>query len=87
MTRKRFIKKLMGVGFSRNESNEIAVKSRKSGASYQVYYEYNCSWLRISIAMKKVGNSFKKVSKAISFTNSTMMSFNEAMCAIAQSNN
>lgn len=86
MTRKKFIKKLMGVGFSRNEANRISMKSRESGIPYQEYYEYKCSWLRISIAMQKVGDSFKNAAKAINLANSTMMSFNEAMRVVAQSN-
>ena len=86
MTRKKFIKKLMGVGLSRNEANKVSIKGRESGISYQEYYEYECSWLRISIAMQKVGNSFENASKAMNLANSTMMSFSEAMCAVAQSN-
>lgn len=83
MTRKKFIKKLMAEGFSRNEANKIAIKGRESGLPYKKYYEYECSWLRISAAMKRVGTSFKNASKAMNLMNSSMISFNEAMCAIA----
>lgn len=86
MTRKKFIKNLMGSGLSRNEANRIAIKGRESGLSYQEYYEYKCSWLRISIAMQKVGDSFENAAKAMNIANSTMMSFAEAMCVVAQSN-
>ena len=86
MTRKKFAKKLMGIGLSRNEANRISIKARESGVPYQKYYEYECSWLRLSIAMQKVGDSFKNVAKAINLANSTIMSFNEAMCVVAQSN-
>lgn len=82
MTRKKFVKKLMAEGLSRNEANEIAVKGRKFGLPYQKYYEYECSWLRISIAMQKAGRSFENASKAMSLMNSTMISFNEAVCAV-----
>lgn len=86
MTRKRFVKKLMAEGFSRNEANRIAFKRKEFGMSYREYYAYKCSWLRISIAMQKVGNSFENAAKTMSLMNSTIMSFNEAMCAVAQSN-
>ena len=76
----------MGIGISRNESNRIAIKGRKSGTSYREYYEYECSWLRISNAMKKLGDSLENAAKAINLANSTIMSFNEAMCVVAQSN-
>ena len=87
MTRKKFIKKLMAEGFSRNEANKIAIKSRESGLPYQKYYKCECQWLKLSVAMKKAGNSLKKVSKSINkLANETMMSFQEAMYAIVQSN-
>lgn len=86
MTRKKFVKKLMGIGLSRNEANKISIKSRESGIPYQKYYEYECSWLKITNAMKKVGASAKNFSKAMNLANQTMMSFSEAMCAVAQSN-
>ena len=76
----------MGIGLSRNRANEFAIKSRESGLPYQEYYEYECSWLRISVAMQKVGNSFENAAKAMSLANSTIMSFNEAMCVVTQSN-
>lgn len=76
----------MAEGFSRNKANEFAIKSRKSGLSYQKYYEYEYSWLRISIVMQKVGDSLENVAKAMNLASSTMISFNETMCAVAQSN-
>ena len=84
MTRERFVKKLMGVGFSRNEANKISFKSRESGLSYREYYEYKCSWLIISNAMNKVGTSVKNFSNAMNIANRTMMSFTEAMRAVTQ---
>ena len=86
MTRKTFVKKLMGIGISRNEANEISTKSRKSGIPYQKYYEYECSWLKIANAMKKVGTSAKNFSKAMNLASQTMMSFGEAICAVAHDN-
>lgn len=77
----------MAEGFSRNEANKIAIKGRESGLPYQKYYECECQWLKLSVAMKKAGNSFKKVSKSINkLANETMMSFQEAVYAIVQSN-
>ena len=69
----------MGIGLSRNEANKILIKCRESGVSYKKYYEYECSWLRISIATQKVGCSFKNVVKAFNIANSTVRSFSEAM--------
>lgn len=84
MTRKRFIKELMGMGFSRNEANGIAIKSRGSGLSYQEYCEYKYQWFKLSIAMKKVGTSVKNFSNAMNIANRTMMLFTEAMRAVTQ---
>lgn len=77
----------MADGLSRNEANKVVIKSREANVPYQEYYEYECQWLKLSVAMKKAGNSFKKVSKSINkLANETMMSFQEAMYAIVQSN-
>lgn len=86
MTRKTFVKKLMGIGLSRNEVNEISIKIRKSGIPYQKYYEYECSWLKIANAMKKVGTSVNNFIKAMNLASQTTMSLGEAMFAVTRAN-
>lgn len=83
MTRKKFIKKLMAEGFSRNEANKIAIRNRESGFSYEWYYKHECQWIRAFATIRKLGSSFKNVSKAVSLANSSMMSFAEAMYEVA----
>lgn len=84
MTRKKFVKKLMAEGFSRNEANRISIETRESGMLYQKYYEYKYQWFKLSVAMSKVGNSFDNVCKSINkFANETTMSLQETMYAVA----
>lgn len=40
MTRKRFIKKMMGLGYSQNEANERAARARRYGQSYAARWEH-----------------------------------------------
>lgn len=39
MTRKRFVKKMMGAGYSRNEANALAARARRYGVSYAARWE------------------------------------------------
>lgn len=39
MTRKRFVKKLMAMGYSRNKANDFAKTVRVSYSSYKIAYE------------------------------------------------
>lgn len=86
MTRKKFVKKLMAEGFSRNEANKIAIRNRESGFSYEWYYKHECQWIRAFAVIRKLGGSFKNVSKAVSLANSTMKSLAEAIYEVAQNN-
>lgn len=83
MTQKKFIKRLMADGFSRNEANKIMTRCRESGFSYEWYYKHECQWVRAFATIRKLGGSFKNVSKAVNLANSTMMSFAEAMYEVA----
>lgn len=39
MTRKRFVKRMMGLGYSRNEANDRADRARRYGVSYAARWE------------------------------------------------
>jgi hypothetical protein len=83
MTRKKFKKKLMANGLSRNEVNKIVIQSRESGIPYQEYYDFECQWIKLRAAMRKVGYAFNNASKVMNLANQTMMSFGESMHVIA----
>lgn len=39
MTRERFVKKMMALGWTRNEANDIAARARRYGMSYAARWE------------------------------------------------
>lgn len=68
MTRKRFIKKMMALGYSRNEANATAARARRYGMSYAARWEYENRPIRSLIrtaggvgkVLRRAGKTFAK---------------------------
>lgn len=66
MTRKTFVKKMMGLGYSRNEANSLAARANRYGISYAQRWAYEKSALgSLKRASRKVGKAAKKATTAL----------------------
>ena len=62
MTRKRFVKKLMAMGVSRNEAEEEAARGRSDRThrakwSYAEHYQRAEGWIRLEMAMRSLSKA------------------------------
>lgn len=66
MTRKRFVKLMMGLGYSRNEAVNIAARANRYGVSYADRWAYENSPMgAVRRAAKRLADGFKAMAKAI----------------------
>lgn len=85
MTRKRFIKLMMGMGYSRNEVNELAARARRYGMSYADRWRHE----RIKVFSRGFASGLEAVSRRIDelaavFQNATSSAMEAARkCAAA----
>jgi len=67
MTRKRFVKLLMALGYDRNEANEVAWRVQREGYSYETAYKLvNCTHLFIPKLADSLRREIEKATKTIS---------------------
>lgn len=62
MTRKRFVKRMMGLGYSRNEANDLAERARRYGMSYDARWRYE----RIEAFGRELSRGFTDGMEAVS---------------------
>ena len=62
MTRKRFVKRMMGLGYSRNEANALAARARRYGMSYADRWMYE----RIEASGRELSRGFASGLEAVS---------------------
>lgn len=66
MTRKRFVKKMMGLGYSRNEANRLADRAIRYGSSYVDRWRYEISpWGALVRGMMLCGGAFRRMGRAV----------------------
>lgn len=66
MTRKRFIKLMESLGYSRNEAKELAIRANRYGVSYTDRWAYEMSpWGSMKRACRQVGKAGKKAITAL----------------------
>ena len=62
MTRKRFVKRMMGLGYSRNEANDLAERARRYGMRYDARWRYE----RIEAFGRELSRGFTDGLEAVS---------------------
>lgn len=74
MTRKRFVKRLMGYGVSRNEAVRLT-KIRAQGCSYEEFYgfaRFIAAMQGVGISARRARRAFRRASKAMHDAGSSM---------------
>lgn len=66
MTRKKYVKRLMGEGHSRNEANAMAREVVEEGRSYQEDYDELADWFALGIDLDALNDAFRKFGEATS---------------------
>lgn len=64
MTRKKFVKQLMAMGFSRNAANTKAFICLTTGESYAAYYRRHSPWWRLGSAARQACAAVLNMTKA-----------------------
>ena len=75
MTRKRFVKLLMGCGISRNEARVFANLAQAKGVSYATFREMPLTRLRCSLA--RVAFNARKTTKAMKILSVELVGFSQ----------
>lgn len=69
MTRKKFVKQCMALGFSRNAANAMARICQASEQQYADYYRRHSPWWRLGKAARKARAAILNMTKAFSGLN------------------